>query len=100
MLEFHQFEVGGNQIEIAEVSLPDHFLEGSPLLVKANRAIKSLVFADVELGLITMQSGETRLRIKIDREHSITSQCKVLGEVGRRRCLAAAALEIDDRDHL
>src|SRR3954447_16215766 len=88
VLEFHQFEVAGHQIEAWKVGLANNVSQLAAGVIVADSGVKRFIFADVELRLVSMQRGETGLRIKINGEHPITLQSKMLREVGSGRCLA------------
>jgi hypothetical protein len=49
---------------------------------------------------MTEQGRETRLRVEINGEHTVTAQRKKLREVGRGRRLSAPPFEIHHRDNL
>jgi len=100
VLEFHELQICGDQIEIAKIGLADDLVQRPPERVKSNGPVERLVFADVKFGLKPVQSGKTRLRVQIDRQDSIPPQRQILAEMRRRRRLPAAAFEIDDGDDL
>ena len=74
--------------------------EFTAAVVVANRAVERFIFADVEFWLQPVERRKACLGIEIEREHAVAAQSEILGEMGGGRGLAAAALEIDDGDHL
>src|SRR5271166_2126347 len=81
-------------MKIGDVSPANDLRDWSLLLIVSDRPVEGLVWTNVELGLLSKQSRQTCLRIKIDGENTIPMKRKILGQMRRRGRLSAAALEI------
>ena len=97
MLELHQLEIGGHEIQIGEVGAPYDVRQVAAHAGVSHGAVERLVFTDVEFRLDAMQGRQARLRIEVDRQNSVSPQRQILREMGGGRRLPAAALEVDYR---
>ena len=87
-------------MKIGDVSPANDLGNWPLLLIVSDRPVQSLIWTDVELGLLSKQGRQTCLRIKINSENTIPMKRKILGQMRRRGRLSAAALEIHHRNDL
>ncbi len=99
MLELHQIEVARDQVEVGEVRLPDDLSHRLGVFVP-NGVVERPAVEQIELGLETMEGGERRLRVEVDREDAVAIERALLGEVRGGCGFARAAFEVDDGDDL
>lgn len=88
MLELHKFKIAGDDVQTGDVSRSDDFLDRPAFLIVSKGAVDCFIRPDIKFRLVTEQGREAGLRVKIDRQNTITSKAQVLSKVRRSRCFS------------
>src|ERR1700677_1196815 len=100
MLEFHQFELAGHQMESWDVASLHDLGHRAAFRAVADCPVKGFILADVEFGLMAEQRRKAGLRIEVDGENSIAAEREILGEMSGCSGFSAPPFKIHHRDDL
>ena len=100
VLEFHEFELAGDDMQICDVCRADDLRHFPTARVVADCAVNRLVLADIKFWLMAKKGRKTGLRIEIDRQHAISAKRQILRQMRRSGGLSATALEVHHGDNL
>lgn len=100
VFEFHKLQVARNDMEIWNIGATNDLGDRPAFVVVTDRAIKRFIRTDINLRLMTEESGQTGLRIEIDGKYPVTAQRQILRQMRRCRGFARTALEVHDRNDL
>src|SRR5260370_27512176 len=99
VLEFVQFEIGRDNVQAVEIGLPDHLGKRAALVIITDGAVESLVGMEVKFRLESKEARKASLRIKINGQHTIAVQCKVLRKVNAGGGFSRTAFEVSNGRH-
>ena len=99
VLELHEFEVSGNQIQVWDVGLADDLGDRNRIFV-ADRIVERAAVKQVKFRLNPVQGRERGLRIKVDRQDTVPLEGQPLSKMRRGGCLARTTFEVHDADNL
>ncbi|MNL15107.1 hypothetical protein D3C87_1360780 [compost metagenome] len=100
MLELHKLQIARNDMKVGNIGAANDLGDRPAFVIVADRAVERFIRADIHFGLVTEESGETGLRIKIDSQNPVTAQCQILRQMRGCRGLTRTAFEIHHGDDL